>query len=141
MKHSLTTIEGRREWVITPEPNVYIVCLEIPPQHRAAVLGNALAAITIQVINGGHAIGVRKVATVLESQEPGVEVEPPAGPGHRYSPALEALLQDDGIVTRMNNLCHEFVADVGGHEVMDEYYAQVCPERLIHNLLAEILGE
>lgn len=121
MKHSLYTVEGKDEFVVTPAADHYIVALRLT-EDEAAVVGHERIAIHIQVLEGGVGAGIYKVSAIGANNEPGDEIEPACQENGTYSPYLQALLAQESIADRLAGKVKEFLDDVGGFDAANEYY-------------------
>lgn len=122
-KGSVFDIEGKREWVITPEPDQYIVCLEMDPQQQKVFGSDTDRVAFILEVSEDESAGIVAVLEIGEDNQQTKEL---------LTQYPEVYPQDvaDAIgplETRMHTLVMDFL-EVVPHEELVAHYSENMAE-------------
>lgn len=118
MNPILTNVDGMDEFVITPEPNAYLVTLRITPEEAKEFKGCERLSVALEITPTGA--GVRYVRSVADNNDPG-EFMFPEDPEADFTPAQRAVLDNHEFEGRLFNAVKAFTDSVTDEE-LDEYY-------------------
>jgi hypothetical protein len=124
MNSLLTSVEGMDQFVITPEPNVYLVAIRVTPEQAEAFNGNERISVALRVEEGGHEAGVMYVRDITDENQPGEYVAPsdPTDPDDAFTDEQCEVLSATEV--QVHDLVAEFLEAVKGD--LDEYYEQIA---------------
>jgi hypothetical protein len=138
MNSLLTTVDGMDEFVVTPEPNVYLVALRITPEQAEAFDGNERISIALRIEPEGTA-GVMYVRGVDEDNQPNGYVSPsdPTDEDDEFTDAQcevlgateqrvhAAVVAFHGAVKDDLDEYYIYVAGVHGRSALDDFMGQL----------------
>jgi hypothetical protein len=120
-----------KEFVITPEPNAYIIGLNVAQEDAAALCGHLFVAVCVMVHPTGHAVPVY-IYDVLPNGDPGEwKVENPD-----FTPELREWLSANE--SRALNAVMSFLGEV--EPELEEYYAMISERHSGRDELLEAIS-